>query len=99
AFVKELLTEPGEVSVRLDSIVALAGGEDASARYHYTLTTPTAETEFTVPFVFHGTNAIEHAEASFTALEADPGLAEQYGAPEGAYSIGGSYDVTVPGAY
>ncbi len=101
AFVKELLTEPGEISFAVDSIkpTAYAGAASVTANYYYTISTPNGETRLTVPITQDATSSSTSTSGSFPALTADATLSAKYGAPPGDYGIGGSFSVKYPGMY
>ncbi len=101
AFVKELLTEPGEISFNVDSIrtTAFAGAASSTASYYYTIDTPQGATHLTVPITLSATTGNASTAGSFPALAADASLAAKYGAPPGDYGIGGSFSVTYGSGY
>ncbi len=100
AFVKELLAQPGEISIMVDSASLTANiGDNAVFNYHYTITTPSGQTRVSVPATLAGTNAATAASGSFTAIEANSDLAAKYGAPTGSYTIGGGFNLRFPAGY
>ncbi len=101
AFVKELLTEPGEISFSVDSIKPYdySGASSVSSNYYYTISTPTGDSHLTVPITQDATSSSTSTAGSFPALAADASLAAKYGAPPGDYGIGGSFTVNYPSGY
>ncbi len=102
AFVKELLTGPGEISLAFDSVHvnSISAATSVNATYYYSLTTPAAGTS-KVSFTFNqsATTGIARASGSYQALAADGELAATYGAPAGDYGIGGTYSLSFPSGY
>lgn len=101
AFVKELLTEPGEVAFSLDSVraVSFVGANSATFRYYYSVDTPLGTTKVTTQVTHNMLTGTSSTSGSFAALAADPTLAATYGAPPGDYGIGGSFSVDYPAGY
>jgi hypothetical protein len=101
AFVKEVLTEPGEVSLSVDSIsvVAYAGASTHDAVYHYTISAQAGIIHLDVPVHLSSTSGTASAAGAFDAITADPALTQKYGAPAGDFGIGGSFSVRYGGGY
>ena len=100
AFVKELLAEPGEISISLDSIrpVSFSVATSVTATHYFNLDTPVGESKLALTITHSATSGAAHASGAFPALAADPDLAEMYGGGQG-YGISGSYDIDWPGLY
>jgi hypothetical protein len=101
AFVKEILTEPGEVSLTVDSInvTGFVGLSTHDATYYYTISAQAGDVSLAVPVRLSSTSGTRSASGAFDALTADPALAARYGAPPGAFGIGGSYTITYGSGY
>lgn len=100
AFVKELITAPGEVGIKLDSITTGSQSEATSQNttHYYSITTPNGVSKIAVPFTMSITNVIRTASGSFPAITADAGLATKYGGGAG-YGLAGAYSISLPGGY
>ncbi len=99
-FVRELLSAPGEVSLRLDSIglgTQAAASSQNVIRY-FTVTTPTGTSNLSIPATMSATAGTTTSAGSFTAITADPALAARYGGSAG-YTIAGSYEDVLNGGY
>ncbi|HRP07380.1 MAG TPA: hypothetical protein PLL69_02735, partial [Gemmatimonadales bacterium] len=101
AFVREILSEPGEVAITVDSIrtTSYAAASSVDANYYYTISTPIGDTKVTVPVHMSATTGPASASGSFDALQADQALAEKYDAPAGVYGIGGTFSIAYPSGY
>ena len=101
AFVKELLTEPGEIAFTVDSIriTTFAAASTMDANYYYRIIAPVGTSRVTFPVHMNATTGAVDASGAFDALAADPTLAAKYGAPPGSYGIGGSFTVRYPSGY
>lgn len=101
AFVQEVLTGSGQVSLSLDSIVPIsfAGASSVTADYFLSVDTPLGTTKVTERRVNSSTSGIGSGGGSFPALEADGALAARFDAPTGAFGLGGTFTTTWPGLY
>ena len=101
AFVKELLTEPGEVSFTIDSVRAnsFVGAGSATSTFYYRVIAPVGETQLSATVTMSATTGTASTSGSFPALAADPSLAARYNAPAGSYGIGGSFTAQFPAGY
>ncbi len=99
-FVRELLSAPGEVSLRLDSIGlgTQAAASSQNAIRYFTVTTPNGTTNLSIPVTMSATSGTTASAGSFTAITADPALTARYGGSPG-YTIAGSYEDVVNGGY
>lgn len=99
-FVRELISQPGEISLTVDSIklVSYAAASSITADHYYTLVTPVAgATTISARVTQPQLSGRTSTGGSFTAIEADQALAAKYNAPQGTYSIGGTWAVEYPG--
>ncbi len=101
AFVKEILTEPGEVAITVDSMTptSFAAASTYDATFYYTISAQAGNVSLAIPMHLSSTSGTASTAGAFDALTADPTLAARYGAPAGAFGIGGSYSIDYPSGY
>jgi hypothetical protein len=101
AFVAEVLRDPGEVSLTMDS-VAVTGFEAATtvdAVYHYTVTAPAGSSRLSIPVRLSSTNVSMTETGGFPALVVDPAVVATHGGAAGGYGFDANYSVRYPAAY
>lgn len=99
-FVRELISQPGEISLTLDSIkaVSFVAATSVTADHFFTLITPLGGSSKISARVTQPQLAGRVSTGgSYEAIEADPTLSGMYSAPTGSYRIGGTWEVQYPG--